>query len=169
MTRRPSRKEDESGVSVLLEYILLMTITAILFSVFVLVLYTIFTDVERVVVGDELCIVANDVASRISGFSNDVYVNQYSNQYGGSTVPGSSELIDLPGLVNSQQYNVSVSYDPASRAGMVNIKYQSDIQLNETASFHSDIGITPISVYCPSQQLNMYYDDTRRQIVLEGV
>lgn len=168
MIKQKTRKQDDSGTTVLLEYVFLMTITAILFSVFILVLYTIFVDVDQVVIGDELSIVANDVANRISGFSGDVYVNQYGDPYVGSSIPGSGEMIELPGLVNGQNYKISVNYDAASKSGNVTIHYQSEITLNETAGFHSDIPVTPVSVYSPSQQLKMYYDKAGNRIVLEG-
>lgn len=161
-------KDDDSGVSVLIEYIFLMTITAIMFSAFVLVLYTVFISVDRVVIGDELGIVSNDVASRISGFSNDVYTSEYSNTRYASGVSGSAELIELPGLVNGQQYKVDVSYDPATKSGLVTIFYQSEITMTKTASYHSDVQVMPVSIMSPSQSLYMYYDRPSNQIVLEG-
>jgi hypothetical protein len=161
-------KDDDSGVSVLIEYILLMTITAIMFSVFIMVLYTVFINVDRVVIGDELGIVSNDVASRISGFSNDVYTSEYSNTDYASSVSGSSELIELPGLVNGQQYQVNVSYDPGTKSGLVTIFYQSEITMTKTASFHSDVQVKPVSIMSPSQSLYMYYDRPANEIVMEG-
>ncbi|WP_424357862.1 hypothetical protein [Methanocella sp. MCL-LM] len=162
-------KDDDSGVSVLIEYVFLMTITAVMFSIFIMVLYTTFISVDRVVIGNELGIVSNDVASRISGFSNEVYTSQYSDSQYTSDVRGSAEYIELPGLVNGQQYKVSVTYDPATKSGTVNIGYQSEITLSKSASFHSDVSVRPVSLYSPSQSIYMYYDSVGNQIVLEGV
>jgi hypothetical protein len=169
MSGKTFMKDDDSGVSVLVEYVLLMTITAMLFSVFIMVLYTVFISVDQVVIGDELGIVSNDVASRISGFSNDVYTNQYSDSYYATSVRGSAEYIELPGLVNGQQYEVNVTYDPATKSGIVNIGYQSEIAISKESSFHSDISVKPVSLYSPSQSIYMFYDSAGNQIVLEGV
>ena len=169
MTLKTYVKDDDSGVSVLVEYIFLMTITAVMFSVFILVLYTTFLSVDRVVIGNELGIVSNDVAGRISGFSNEVYTGQYSNPEYASSVRGSAEYIELPGLVNGQQYQVNVTYDPATKSGFVNINYQSEITLARAASFHSDVSVKPVSLYSPSQSIYMYYDSVGNQIIMEGV
>ena len=161
-----TRKNDDSGVSVLLEYIFLMTITAVLFSVFIVVLYSIFTNADQVIIEDELGIVSNDVAGQISGFSSGVYLNQYSDAAWNSNVPKSAQTIDLPGLVGDKQYQIYIDYDPTTKSGLVTASYKSSFQANKTAGFRSDIPVTPVMLQSNSQKINLYYDPVNN-IVLE--
>lgn len=163
-----TRKNDDSGVSVLLEYIFLMTITAVLFSLFIIVLYSIFTNADQVIIGDELGIVSNDVAGRISGFSGGVYLNQYSDPAWNSNVPGSTQTIDLPGLVSNNQYQVYIDYDPTTKSGIVTASYKSSFTANKTAGFRSDISVVPVVLQSTNQKVNLYYDSPGNKIILEG-
>lgn len=148
---------DNSGVSVPLEYVFILIITATFFGVFLLLVNSYFSNTEQIVVGQELGIVANDVANRISVFSCKINISTYNSANWTSNVSGYSEAIDLPDLAHGKQYSVLIKYDDSSKTGNVTVSYGPNININRTASFRSGTKVANTMVSSTDASPKIYY------------
>lgn len=165
-TGKLNRQLDDSGASVLIEYMFLIVIMAIFFTMFLFLLNTVIVNSNRVVIMQELDIVANDVANRIVAFSGKVAIEQYNNTYWASDVSSNTEEIELPDMVNGKPYNVQVTYSDSTGAYAVKVTYGDDYSINSTAHFRSGTKVTPSMINSTGYNPRIYYEKTEGSIKL---
>ena len=145
---------DDSGSNVLIEYIFMILIMASFFTIFILLLSNVIGTSNRVVIGQGLSVVSNDLANRIVAFSGKVSIDQYNNSHWVSNISSNTEEIDLPDMVEGKPYLVEVTYEESTMTGAIKVTYEDDRSINSTAHFRSYKGdtidiatltITPVS------------------------
>jgi hypothetical protein len=151
--------EDDSGTSVMVEYILAIVIMSMFFSLMVLVMNSMINNSDQIVVGQELGIVANDVANRISGFSQMVNASNYNSIYLSNDVSTYNETIDLPDLVGGKPYTIVTDYDGSTKTGTIKVSYGMNSNVNRSVSFRTAIPIAAGStISSSSANPKIYYD-----------
>ncbi|BAI60335.1 conserved hypothetical protein [Methanocella paludicola SANAE] len=109
--------KNNEGVNIILEYLLMMVITIIMFSTMVLLLNDIQNRTDRIVLNEEFEIISNDIANRLSTFSSELYLNQHMDDDEKAIIddqnagrPDQEIYFDLPELVKGKQYNVKIEH-----------------------------------------------------------
>jgi hypothetical protein len=151
---------------VLVEYVFMIVIMAIFFSVFILLMGTVIGNTNRVVIGQELGVVANDVANRIVAFSGKISIDQHNNNYWACDVSDSREEINLPDMVDGKPYQVQVTFDDLTQSGAVTVTYGDDRSINSTAHFRSGVKVLPSTVNSTDNTPCIYYRQSDRSIRL---
>jgi hypothetical protein len=130
------------------------------FTIVVLMMNSMINNADAIVVGQELGVVAHDVANRISGFSQMASVSQYNDNSWRSVVTGAGydETIDLPDLVGGKPYKIETSYDPVSETGTVKVSYDVNSNVNRSVSFRSAIRVAPATISSTGANPRIYYD-----------
>jgi hypothetical protein len=155
---------DDSGVNITLEYMFSLMVMVILFSMMVLIIGNIQTNSDRIVLKEEFDIISNDVANRISAFSNEVYLSEQTGTNRQVIVDDNMIYFDLPELVQGKQYNVSIIYDPSLNTGTVKVTYMSNVNIFSTASFYSHIAVKNSSFYSQQGKYNIYFNKSSGEI-----
>jgi hypothetical protein len=168
MRANNSLSSDNSGVSVLIEYIFIIMITATFFAMFLLLVNATIRNTDQIVVGQELGIVANDVTNRISYFSSKVNNYMHNSPYWTSNVSGYSEAIDLPELAQGKQYFVVIKYNDSSKTGNVTVYYGSNTNINRTVSFRSGTNVANTTISSTDTSPKIYYYPDNRTIMVVG-
>lgn len=167
--RKPGFSHDDSGANILVEYVFMIVIMAIFFSVFLLMMNTVIGNANRVVIGQELGVVANDVANRIVAFSGKIGIDQHDNTYWASDVSDDTEEIDLPDMVNGKPYYVQVTYSDSTQSGAVTVVYGDDYSINSTAHFRSAVRVIPSKISSTDNNPGIYYEKTDDTIRLVNI
>jgi ABC-type enterochelin transport system permease subunit len=159
---------DDSGTNILIEYMLLIVIMALFFSFFILMLYNMMTDSNRIIVGQELGVIANDMANRITEFSAKVNVYQHDDSYWESDISGYEEEVNVPGLVEGKTYTIDVTYDDVAQTGKVLVTYGPDYSINRTVTFRSVTRVVASRVSSTDSNPRMIYDSVPGHIRVVG-
>lgn len=176
---------DDSGASMLLEYVFTITISALLFTMLLMNLGSIMDKSDRIVMGEEMDIAANIVANQLTDYSNELYLNDitlslppsgYSSLYSMAvTQDASFRYFNLPKPYSGKQYTIEVwdsgeSYIGESlQRGIVKVSYVSDPSVYSIANFNSPIPIKPDTIICNSYSMKISYDRNAKKMVLEEV
>ncbi|WP_148266616.1 DUF7266 family protein [Methanocella arvoryzae] len=164
---RGDRIKDDSGTSILIEYILSLTITAILFTILLLLLGNVISTTERVILDEQLGIIAGDIANRLALASTNVYNNQYNDNYYGNLIADYTVILDLPPAVRGDHYLIQINYSDASKTGTVKVAWGSNVDVNRTATFHSDTGVANTTLfYNTGNKGKIFYPDSNSKIAL---
>ncbi len=131
------RHHDEAGAAILVEYMFIIVIMSIFFGLFLLLVSSIIRNSDQTVVGQELGVVANDIANRIAVFSNKIAASESAGGQWGSQVSGYSEAIDLPEMAQGKQYTIDITYDSTSQTGKIKVSYGANANINRTVAFRS--------------------------------
>lgn len=158
---------DDSGSNVLIEYIFMILIMASFFTIFILMLSNVIGTSNRVVIGQELSVVSNDLANRIVAFSGKVSIDQYNNSHWVSNISSNTEEIDLPDMVEGKPYLVEVTYEESTMTGAIKVTYEYDRSINSTAHFRSSIKVIPSSIASTDYNPRIFYDKNQCAITLE--
>ena len=67
--------DDDSGASILLEYVLTIIISTLLFTVLLMNLGSIMDKSDQIVMGEEMDIAASIVANQLGDYSNELFLN----------------------------------------------------------------------------------------------
>lgn len=156
--------EDDTGVAILVEYILSIVIMAMFFSIMVLVMNSMITNADSIVVEQELGVVAHDITNRITSFSQTVSASKYQSDYLKRDVSVYGESIDLPDLVGGKPYTLTTSYDSSSKIGTVKVIYGLNPNINRTVSFTSDIEVDVTTVSSNGADLKIYYNSGKIKV-----
>jgi hypothetical protein len=166
--------KDNSGASMLLEYVLTIIISAALFTVLLMNLGSIMSKSDRIVMGEELDITVNIVASQLGDYSNELYLNDvtlhmsdFSSIYSVATTPYSDRFFNLPEPYSGRQYSIEVQDNGGS--GKVTVTYLSDPGIYSIATFNSPVPVTHKTIICNSYNLKISYDSSTKKMVLEEV
>lgn len=149
---------DDLGVNITLEYIFSLMVMIILFSMMVLTIGNIQTNSDRIVLKEEFDIIANDLANRISAFSNEVDLSEQTSTNRQIIVNSNMVYFDLPELVQGKQYDVSITYDPSLHTGTVKVTYMSNVNIYSTAMFYSPIPVDERSFYSQQGRYGIFYE-----------
>jgi hypothetical protein len=152
-----SLSNDDSGASVLVEYVFIIVIMATFFTMFLLLVNSTIRNTDEVIVGQELGIVANDIANRISEFSNKVSIFTYNSTHWTSNVSGYSEAIDLPELAQGKQYSIKIKYNDNSGTGNITVYYGSNYNINRTVSFQSGTKVAETTISSTDANPQIYF------------
>lgn len=163
------RSLDDSGASVMIEYILIIMIMASFFTIFLLLLNNIIGNANSVVIGQELDVIANDMANRIVSFSGKTGIDQYNSTYWASGVSSNTEEIDLPDMVGGKPYLIQIAYSDSDGTGTVKVTYGDDHSINRTAYFRSGIKVVPSTMASTGSNPRIYYDATQGAIKLVDI
>jgi hypothetical protein len=157
---------DDSGVNITLEYIFSLMIMVILFSMMVLTIGNIQTNSDRIVLKEEFDIISNDLANRISAFSNEVYLSNQTGTNRQVIVNNNIVYFDLPELVQGKQYNVSITYNDTAipYSGTVRVTYMSNVNVYSTATFYSHIPVNNSSFYSQQGKYYIFFEKASGQI-----
>lgn len=149
---------DDRGASILLEYIMSIVITAVLFSVMLVILNSVIFNTDRVITEPQMAIIANDIANQISSFSNEVNFNRYNDSCRNSGMSGYDSTLLLPELAQDKEYVINIHYDNANQAGYVKVSLESNPGVNRTSSFHSDVKVAESMFYNNLDKGTISYD-----------
>lgn len=100
-----SMKDDDSGMNVILEYILTFAIVIILFGVLLFTFNAIMVQSKSVIMYDDFKIISNDVASRIVIF--DRLMSGASAQ--GGSIDSLNISFDVPPTIGDKTYNINIT------------------------------------------------------------
>jgi hypothetical protein len=159
---------DDSGVNVPVEYVFVIVITAMFFAMFLLLVNTTIRNTDESIVGQELGIIANDIANRITEFSGKIGANTFKSDNWTSNVSGYSEAIDLPDLAQGKQYTVVITFDNIAKTGKVKASYGSNVFINRTASFRSGTDVTDGMISSTDASPRISYDPDDHSILVVG-
>lgn len=132
---------DDTGTSALIEYILSVSITAMLFAILIVLLGNVISSTEQVILDEQLGIIAGDIANRLELASIDVYNNQYMDNYYSNQISGCTVILELPPAVREDHYVIQINYSDVTKTGTVKVTSGSNGNVNRTATFYSDIGV----------------------------
>jgi hypothetical protein len=158
--------QDENGTNIVLEYIFSLVIASILFTILLMSLQDLTNNTDRVVLKEEFDIISNDIANRITKFSNDVVNNKYD--YASSSITSHEETFDLPELVRGKQYRVNVTYDDSKDLGTIKITYEANVNVYSIATFQSPVFVNTTSFYSSEKDCKISYDSVNKKINVEG-
>lgn len=159
---------DETGTNILIEYMFLIVIMAVLFSYFILVLFSVMNNSDSIIIGQELGVIGNDLANRIAGFSTKVNIYEYDSDQWESDVSAYSENIYLPELVGNKPYSIKITYDQGARTGRILVTYQSNTNINRTVEFRSTVDVIETTIDSTGLQPRIFYDQAQHAIRLVG-
>lgn len=153
-------KDDDQGTNILIEYILSITITAILFTMLLLMLNNTISTTNQMVMNEELGIIAGDISSRLSAASSEIYMNRYSDANYTSTVSDYTTTVDLPMLSQGEAYMVDLKFFDANQTGYVTVSAYSSGAASKTAAFHSNITVQDSTFICNGNTGIIHYDSS---------
>lgn len=156
--------KDDSGVTIILEFIFSLVVMVILFTIMMLVLGNIIENGNHVALKEEYDIIANDVANRVSAFSSEVYLNDQKGTYESTTIGSQVLYFDLPEPVNGKQYQVDVSYDAGKQTGTVRVSAVADSTIYSTATFRSVKTVAQSSFNSQPERYEMSYDPVTKTV-----
>ncbi len=159
-----SLAKDNVGVTALMDYMFMMMITLIIFTIMLLMVQQVLSKSDSIVLKEEFDIISNDVANRLSAFSSEVSLNGQSGDDEKASVGHQAVYFDLPGLVRGKQYNVDVTYDSALKKGTVTVSYVSNSNIMSRATFYSETGISHCNFNSQAGRYRVYYDGANIQI-----
>jgi hypothetical protein len=167
---RKAFKKDDSGVSVMVEYLMTLAITMVLFTIFLLFIQNTLDTTDRIALKEEFDIISNDVASRISAFSSENNLAGQSTSISNTVVDEQKVVFSLPQLVNGKQYNIKVDHPTGTNQGTVTVTYVSNSNIYSTATFYSDLNVktNPASSFNSQPgQYSLTYDKASSKIILQ--
>lgn len=165
--------DDNSGASVLLEYILTIIISTLLFTVLLMNLGSIMNKSDQIVMGEELDIAASIVANQLGDYSNELFLNDItlhpnydSNSiYSMAATQNSYRCFNLPRPYAGRQYSIEVQ-DLGGR-GKVIVTYLSDPGIKSVSTFNSSVPVIPKIIVCNSYNMKMKYDPAGKMVLEE--
>lgn len=148
---------DDSGANILLEYIYTLIVTMVLFSIIVLLIANMRSVSDSIALKEELDIVANDVADRLSAFTCNAYMNSQPDVNSTAIIQGQGVYFDLPELVEGKQYNVNITYSDSQKVGTVVVSYVSNTNVYSTATFKAMEPVKNVSFNSQDGRYGIYY------------
>lgn len=169
-----SLNKDESGASLLIEYVFTIVIAAILFSVLLLNLQSILTKSDQIIMGEELDIAANIIANQLSDYSNELQLNKYTGDYSLAMYPlgvtkASARHFDIPRPYSGKQYIVEVSPGTGTQRGKVKVIYASDPDIYSVATFNAQYPIYACTIVCNTYSLEINFNPSTSEMKLKEV
>jgi len=161
--------KDGDGVSVMVEYLMTLAITMVLFTIFLLYIQNTLDTTDRIALKEEFDIISNDVANRISAFSSENELAGESTLISDTVVDKQKVVFSLPQLVNGKQYNIDVDYDSTNKKGIVTVTYVSNSNIFSKATFYSDVEVNDVSFNSQPGQYSLVYSPTAITLQTEGV
>jgi hypothetical protein len=169
---------DDSGASMLLEYIFLIIISALLFTMLLMNLGSIMSKSDRIVMDEEVDIAASIVANQLADYSNELYLNDitlrmsdYSSIYSmADTQDDNFRYFNLPKPYSGRQYIIEVQdSNEGLQRGIVKVTYVSDPGVYSVANFNSPVPVKTETIICNSYNMKVSYDPSANEMVLEEV
>ncbi len=161
---RNSMMRDDRGASILLEYILSIVITSVLFAVLLLVLNSLLFNTDTVITEPQLTIIANDIANQLSSFANEVNFNRHADSGWNGDMSDYSTTMLLPDLVQDKQYAVRLTYDDTTHVGNITIWLTSNPDINQTMTYNSPVKVAETTFYNSLDRGTIAYDAVGREI-----
>jgi hypothetical protein len=150
--------KNDNGVNILLEYLFSLMVMVILFSLMIMTIGNVMNNTDRIVLKEEFDIVANDLANRITAFSDEITLTkQTAGINSTTTVDSHTVYFDLPELVSGKQYVVDVSYNNTLKSGTVTVTYASNINIYSIATFNTTIPVNSCHFYSQQGKYGIYY------------
>lgn len=103
----PNLIEDESGVNMLVEYVLNFAIMLILFTIVLLTYQSLMTQSNNTATEEQLKIVANDVANKITLFDNIISSTE-AHGVTGTGITSLSQTFDTQTQISGHTYYIDV-------------------------------------------------------------
>lgn len=157
--------KDDRGTNILIEYILTLCILAILFAVLLTTVNTTLRNANTSVVGEQLEIIANDIANRISVFSNEVALSQSTNAHYTTTVSDYTATFELVALTQGDQYYIEITstWDNVNNIwmGKVKVSYVPTPTIYKEITFRSHYEVTSIPFYNTNGEGEIHFDGTK--------
>ncbi len=154
--------KDDSGVSILVEYIFTTAIAAVLFSMLLMNLGSIMTKSDRIVMGEELDIAASILSNQLSDYSNELQLNSYTQLFSLVSTEDSARYFDLPEPYGGKQYIIEVKddstvypADPDKHRGIIKVTYGLDPTVYSVATFNSPVPVQPKTIYCVTYNMKI--------------
>lgn len=114
----PKLMEDESGVNILIEYIINFAIMLILFTVILLTYQSLMTHSNNNTTEEQLTVVANDIANKITLFDG-IITSTETHGTTGTAFISLSQTFDMQTQLSGNTYYVDVYYSGSSKEGYV--------------------------------------------------
>ena len=168
MSAHRDRHYDDNGAAILVEYMFIIVIMSIFFGMFLLLVGSIIRNSDQTVVGQELGVVANDIANRIALFSDQIAASESAGGQWGSQVSGSIEAIDLPAMTQDKQYTIDITYESSSQTGKITVSYGSNPDINRTVAFRSSTPVVGSRISSTDAGPKMCYDPSGPTITVVG-
>ena len=168
--------DDDSGASILLEYVLTIIISTLLFTVLLMNLGSIMDKSDQIVMGEEMDIAASIVANQLGDYSNELFLNDitlHTNNYDPDSIysmaatQNSYRCFNLPRPYSGRQYSIEVQ--DLGGSGKVIVTYISDPSIKSVSTFNSPVRVTPKIIVCNSYNMKIRFDPAGKKMVLEEV
>lgn len=147
--------KDDSGVSILIEYIFTTALAVVLFSMLLMNLGSIMSKSDRIVMGEELDIAASILSNQLSDYSNELQLSNYAQLFSLASTEDSARYFDLPEPYGGKQYIIEViddntvyPGDPNKHRGIVKVTYAADPTVYSVATFNSPVPVQHETIYC---------------------
>jgi len=148
--------KDESGVNILLEYIYTLIVTMVLFTIIVLMVANMKGVSDSIAIKEQLDVIANDVADRLSAFTSNVYMNSQKDDNSMAIIAGHGVYFELPQLVEGKHYSINI-YSSDNR-GTVEVTFALDSNVKSTATFKALVPVKNTTLYSQDGEYGIYYD-----------
>lgn len=152
---------EDSGASILIEYIFTITILSVLFTMIILYLGTTMTRSDRIVMSEELDITASIIANQLSHYSNELQLNDITLQspnYAELTYLAATKVSErtfiVPRPYGNKQYSIKVE-DLGSGRGRVTVTYLSDETINTVTTFSSPVPVEDNTIICNTYNIKV--------------
>jgi hypothetical protein len=139
----------------------------LIFAIVVLLIGNMKTNSDSIAIREELDIVANDVADRLSAFTSNVYMNNRSDVNSTAYIHGQGVYFDLPELVEGKQYNVRITCWDNNNTGTVLVSYVSNTYVNSTATFKASVPVENTSFNSQPGRYGIYYTTSGGSPIVE--
>ncbi len=140
-------KNDEA-VSISIGFILMFSVTVIIFTATIISFYSLSQSNERNAMGATFRIIGSGLAARIN--TADVLVN-ITNSYGG-TVNAMEYEFPMPASVAGRSYAVNITNSPSE------IIIQSDNGAITYSPFNVSTNLTPVRIYSGAENYKLTYN-----------
>jgi len=162
--------KDDTGVNIILDYLLTFIITMILFTMMIMIINDVMNISDRIVLKEEFDIISNDIANRVYAFASDVNMSKNMGLNSSVAVLYHTAYFDLPELIQSKQYRVDITYDESTYIGTVVVTYVSNSNVFSTSTFYSLIPVEEAHFYSQQGRYGIFYNSTLAKIqVRNGV
>lgn len=154
---------DDSGASMLLEYIFTIGISSVLFALILTSLSSTMNTSDRIVMGEEMDITASIIANQLASYSNELQMNDitlqlndYTHLYSVAATQDSVRYFDVPRPYGGKQYSIEVSDGgPGIQQGIVKVTYLLDQSISSIATFNSPVPVLPKTIFCNTYHLKV--------------
>lgn len=148
---------NDEAVSISIGFILMFSVSVLVFTALVLSFYSIYQDTEKSAMQASFKIIGSEISEKITTF--DMIVNSINSS--GGEVNSLEYEFSLPGSIAGKSYTMNITNSPYQ------IIMESDNGARSVSPFNITINITERKIYSGSENYKFKYDTNNRSIIID--